>query len=476
MRGLKVFLVAVIAAMALVSAGCDEAAEEALEEATGLDFVFDEEDTGVDTPDGWVFLFGVELDETQSELIDQDFSVPLDLLAELVDLDGIDEMIAFTKVEALEGYGNRLRYANKLIIESGDLKLDSETIDKLGGSIGSSGAGLYVAYFAEAQNGYISGVVTDCTGSTKEGIVAVASDGPFFTKTVDDGSWALPSLSGKSAEIKFSDADDPNCSGETADPATDTDPESEDYDPNPKSEEDTPPGDNFDDGTDNTDAGEDEMEDSGTDEQTTDGDCVSLDTGSWSATGECDIFGTDGTAFDELFASGGGSYLYVSSGGSGVASCTLSQTVAVPDGATVARARYNFLSQEWEEWAGSAYNDIFTIYIQGGPSPLVNRTVNNTASAGDWADIDPDSDAATVCEVATSDDAQFNGTGAIFDGQLLPEDEGEVRGEPEDDNVGTSATVPLPEGMTTVTILITVSDVGDTIYDSAGLVESLCFE
>lgn len=463
MRKRYAFAMIALAMTMLMGAGCDEAAEEALEAATDLDFVLNEDDAGVPSPDGWTFLFGVQLDETQSKLIDQEFEVPLDVLESVVDLSDIEYMIGFAKKEALEGYGNRLRYANKLKIEDKKLMLDTAAVEALGPSIGSSGEGLYIAYFAQAQNGYINGTVKSCDGSVKPGILATASDGPFFTYSADDGSWALPSLSGKPAQINFTDGD---CSGSTSQPST------EDGEENPKDAEETPPIEELPDGTDSTDAGETELPPADSGSGSTDsGNCVALDSG-WSATGECVAFGVSNEEYDALFPDGDGAdYLYATSSGNQVASCTLSTTVTVPDGATKIKATYNFLSQEWEEWAGSAYNDIFTLIVQGAPDYLVNRTVNNTASAGDWEDI-----AMAILGIDGSADAQYNGTGAVYDGQLKNAGGEGVRGEPENDNVGKFATVNLPADMTTITVLFTVSDVGDKIYDSAGLVDSLCFE
>ncbi|MCC6158311.1 MAG: choice-of-anchor L domain-containing protein [Deltaproteobacteria bacterium] len=462
MRKRYAFAMFALAMTMLVSAGCDEAAEEALEAATGLDFVLNEDDADVTSPDGWVFLFGVVLDEEQSKLIDQEFEVPLDVLESVVDLDGIEYMLAFAKKESLEGYGNRLRYANKLKVEDKKLVLDTAAVEALGPSIGSSGEGLYIAYFAEAQNGYINGSVKSCDGSVKSGILATASDGPFFTYSADDGSWALPSLSGVPAQINFTDGD---CSGSTSQPST------EDGEENPKDPEETPPIEELPDGTDSTDAGETELPPDGSGSGSTDGDCIALDTG-WSPTGECVAFGVSNEEYDALFPDGDGAdYLYATSSGSQTPSCTMSTTVAVPEGMTQLKATYNFLSQEWEEWAGSAYNDIFTLIVQGAPDYLVNRSVNNTASAGDWEDI-----SMAILGIDGSADAGYNGTGAVYDGQLKNAGGEGVRGEPEEDNVGKFSTVNLPADMTTITVLFTVSDVGDAIYDSAGLVDSLCFQ
>lgn len=469
MRKWNVLAMLVMSLVLLVAAGCDDAAEEALEAATGLDFVLKEGDAGVDTPDGWVFLFGVNLDEEQSKLIDQDFEVDLSLIEDLINLDEIEQMMAFAKKEALEGYGNRLRYANKLIVEEKTLKLDSAAIEALGDSIGSSGAGLYIVYFAEKQNGYISGVVKDCGGSTKSGILATASDGPFFTFSADNGSWALPSLSGKPAGINFTDGED--CSGSTAGPST------EDGEDNPKDPDETPPIDELPDGTDSTDTGDTDMGDTDDSPSEPTGDCISLDPADWAVTSNCgDWTGWSDEDYGNLFPAGSdldgdGGYLFVTSSGSGNPSCTMTTTVNVPSGATGLKATYNFLSQEWEEWAGSAYNDIFTVIVQGAPDYLVNRTVNNTADALDWEDY-----GTAILGIDGSADATYNGTGAVYDGQLKSGSGDEVRGEPEDDNVGKSATVGLPDGFTTITVIVTTSDVGDQIYDSAGLVDALCFQ
>lgn len=470
------FLLALLTTIILI-AGCDEAAEDAAEKAcadiTGFEACYlSADDIDAPEPKDWYFLIGFKMDDTQSLALDQDFEVDLSFAADFLPDEAGDSMLGFAKIEALEGYGNRLRYANKLILDGTTLKLDSEAIELLGDSIGSSGAGVYAVYYAGKQNGYINGVVKDCAGDSKSGILATASDGPFFTFTADDGSWALPTLSGKPATINFSDGED--CSGSTSDPST------EDGEENPKPEagpEDTPPMDEMGDGTDVVDSGTDEMDPPGDSEAPVDGECIALEgwdtsSGCW---GEAYGFATD--AYADLFPAGGyDGYMYVSSGGSYNASCTVTTTVTVPSGMTVLEAGYNFASQEYLEWVGSAYNDIFTIIVQGAPDYLVNRTVNNIATSEDWMDIP--SAAATIANIANSDDAAANGTGKVFDGSLKYEssDSSSPRGEPEADNVGNVATVALPDGFTTITILITVSDVGDQIYDSVGLVDHLCFK
>jgi hypothetical protein len=490
-------ILAIASLLIFGAVGCDEdsaaeAAKNALCDELGL--VCDEDAVGVDTPDGWYFLFAKDLDGDQSSVIDQELEIPqvgtiVDLLG--VDEDDLDQMIAVAKVEAVDGFGNRLRYANKVIYDDGTIKLDSETMEKLGDSIGSSGAGMYAFYFSMEQNGFISGEVKDCSGSAKSGILVTASDSPFFTYTGEDakGGWALPSLSGKPASVHFTDGDD--CQGETSAPSTDTE-----EDPNPKFEDDfecgdpnppcpvddTPPADDFGDGTDNVDTGENDMEDSPPEEDL--GDLIDFEddalgngapTG-WQFTGDCDIFGVSDQAYGALFPGGDeDQYMYISSGGNNVQSCTATVTVPVPSGATSMEISYNFVSQEYEEWVGSAYNDIFTVIVQGSPIYAVNRSVNNVATSDDWMDLT--GDAVTIAEIGTSDDAYWNDNSMMFDGGLKGGDgESNPRGAPVNDNLGNTASVPLPEDFASITIIATVSDVADAIYDSAGLIDWIEFK
>ncbi len=482
-------ILAIAALLIFGVVGCDEdsaaeAAKNALCDELGL--VCDEDAVGVDTPDGWYFLFAKDLDEDQSSVIDQELEIPqvgtlVDFLG--VDEDDLDQMIAVAKVEAVDGFGNRLRYANKVIYDDGAIKLDSETMEKLGDSIGSSGAGMYAFYFSAEQNGFVSGEVKDCSGNAKSGIQVTASDSPFFTYTGEEpeGGWALPTLSGKPAAVNFSDGDD--CQGETSAPSTDTE-----EDPNPKTEtcggdgeppcnvDDTPPNDEFEDETDNVDTGENEMEDSPPEEDL--GDRIDFEDGlaaGWVFTTGC-LSGVGDQAYGALFPGGDeDQYLYISSGGDGVQSCTATVTVPVPSGATSMEISYNFVSQEYEEWVGSAYNDIFTVIVQGSPIYAVNRSVNNVATSDDWMDLA--GDAVTIAEIGDSLDAQWNDNPNEFDGGLKGGDgESNPRGAPVNDNLGNTASVPLPEDFASITIIATVSDVADSIYDSAGLIDWIEFK
>ena len=457
---MRFLFLAFLAVMLFVATGCEEAAEEALEEATGMDFDLDGDEVNVDTPDKWRFLFAVNLDETQAEQIDGDFSLDISLLQDLIDLDDIEYQVVFARVADVEG-DKRLRFANKVKVDDNKIKLDSETNEKLGDSVGSSGAGWYACYFATEEFGFVNGEVVNCEGNKVAGVLAVASDGPFFTLTADDGSWALPSLGGKPATTYFSEGDD--CSGNSSDPVDD--------EPNPKDPEETPDMDPFSDDTDNTDAGEDEMDDTGGDAPAT-GERFDFEDGDEDFVGTGNCWGVSSEAYDTLFPDGDeANYLYLTSGGNQNPSCTVSRTFTVPDGATELVVSYDFMSQEWEEWAFSAYNDMFTAIIQGAYDYVINRTVDNVALDDDWADV------SLVCAgVDSSADATYNATTGVFDGHLKWGSSGDntPRGGSEDQSVGQVASFPVEAGAT-ITLLMTVSDVGDKIYDSAATIDWIEF-
>jgi hypothetical protein len=96
-----------------------------------------------------------------------------------------------------------------------------------------------------------------------------------------------------------------------------------------------------------------------------------------------------------------------------------------------------------------------------------------------------DSAIATFSQIASSNDAQYNPTSTsphsngpyLFDGHLIwgGADTDTPRGLPDDANLGRTATAALPADATTVTIIATISDVGDKIYDSVGVIDWIAF-
>ena len=472
MKLYRIFILfAFLGALLIAASGCDveDAAEDALEDATGYDWDFGNDEANAPNVDDWNFLFAVNLKtDKEAEMVDKDFEVDLSLLKDLVNLDDIDYQVVFAKVAEVDGK-NLLRFANKVKVEGSKLKMDGEAKDKYGASVGSAGKGWYACMFAQKSFGFVHGTVTDCDNTQQAGILVAASDGPFFTHTSSDGKWAVPSMSQKPATVYFNE-EDGDCSGSSSDPVTDED--------NPKDDNDgdtNPNNDPFDDPdeTDSVDAGEDDMEP--TDDEASTEKLYDFEDGTlqgFACTSSC--AGVSGDEIDTFFPEGETQYLYLTSGGNQNPSCTCSATFQVPDDVTELAISYDFTSQEWEEWAFSPYNDMFTAIVQGEYDYVINRTVDNVALDEDWADF-----SLSPGFIASSDDAQYNPTSTDphstgpynFDGHLKwgSSDSDTPRGS-DDTPKGQEATYPVTGG-STVTLLLTVSDVGDKIYDSAAVID-----
>jgi len=483
----------------LLLAGCSEDdAEDALEEATGYDWELTEEqfedDQGVDTPFGWNFIFAIKLEDGDEEMMDKDLELDLSLLEELgFEMGDYDNQIIFAHV-ASTGSGNGLRYANKMLFRNGKIMLDTEAVEAMGDSIGSSGPGWYVAYHSEEAVGYVTGSVLNCDGEAPANaneILVLASDGPFFTFAAKNGSYALPSLDGKPASVNF-DAGD--CTG--SDTAAITD-EENGKDPDTSTDPDV-----LEDETLVVQAGETNLQFEGPEqpEEPPAGDVFEryeFDDGedAWTFTSNCfGIIGEDVDVYDLLFPDGeddGFFFGFLSTGAQGVANkttCTLSRTFNVPADATKMVVAYDFISQEYKEWTPSAYNDIFTVIIQGEYDYVVHRTVNAVESDGYWEQVP--ADLAQFGWIVDSPDAQFNKeTGAegngqfsqgayMWDGHLKYTEVAANTGRGNDDNYevkGQTAEYPVTGG-STITVLFTVSDVADAIYDSAAAIDYIEFQ
>ena len=117
---------------------------------------------------------------------------------------------------------------------------------------------------------------------------------------------------------------------------------------------------------------------------------------------------------------------------------SFSQTFTIPSGKTTLEIDYNFLSDEFPEWVGSVYNDLFNIVIYSkvkGAELLVNETINGSAMT-------------------------FSST--MFDGETGWKHV----------SLDVSAYADANEE---ITIEFLVSDVADTIFDSAAIIDNLHF-
>lgn len=135
----------------------------------------------------------------------------------------------------------------------------------------------------------------------------------------------------------------------------------------------------------------------------------------------------------------GGGMVHMSSGGGaqGEKTSGMDITFMVPAGVSSVDFAYMFLSNEYPEYVGSQYNDLFNVlaYTTGGSALIVEERVNNAVMT-DSATI---YDGATTWKGVSIDVAAFAGTGAP------------------------------------ITLSFVVSDVADTIYDTAVLIDDLRF-
>ena len=159
-------------------------------------------------------------------------------------------------------------------------------------------------------------------------------------------------------------------------------------------------------------------------------------------------------------------YLFLSSGGSGRKSSSVYCSVVIPEEATTIEVSYNFISQEYAEWVGSGFNDIFTVKIDGSPDTILSRTINNAGAEQLWEDISAES--ASVGAIADSNDAGYNSTGRVFDGQLGVNARGAKI--EESSSPYASGDISKHAGQEVV-ITLTVADAGDSIFDTAALVD-----
>ena len=500
-----------------VQAAAEDAIEDAIEGA--IPDLVPENDVGVNTPKGWDFLIAIEVNGTTSAAFDSEFSISLAAIENAIAATGapglpaVENQLVLAKVEDLgQPYGKRLRFSRKAAIVDGELKVDNEI--NLGTS-GDLGAGTYVFYHSQNRVGFFKGSVSDCDGNPSDGALVVSPSSPFMTYT-EGGRWAIPSITanptspgeGQASQVFFEQEE---CSGSVlmAAPEEEANPKTADI-PAEESGEPTVEKEFSEDGTAVAEAPAEEMkqkpeppppaepepepepEDTGEPEDSgepvepeepeeppaptevkIDFEGVELaDICSWdSSSNDAYAYAAILSDYHDLFfptAEGEDTnYLFLSSGGSGRTSSTVYCSVTVPDEATKIDVSYNFISQEYAEWVGSGFNDIFTVKVDGSPDTVLSRTINNAGSEQLWEDIS-DENARAVGAIADSNDAAYNNTGRKFDGQLKVN----ARGAKIDESGSPFATGDISKHQgQEIIIMLTVADAGDSIFDTAALVD-----
>jgi hypothetical protein len=493
---MKLFFVAALLTIVAFLAGCS--ALKALVAATGFQWEFSEssfeQETGVQTPYDWKFLFGVNMSADQAELLNGSFSVNLSILEQAgFSLPNIQNQIIAAHAAPTPSGSPGLRYANKILFQNQTVMMDGDAIAKLGDSVGASGAGWYGVYYTEEAVGFLKGTIKNCNGSVPQNqeITVHLSDGPFWTyASPTDGSWALPSINDKPAAIGFNSSD---CAGTSTAPVTDT---TNNPDPKQGAVPTVMPNTPLNDKTNVVNVGNLSLQDFGAKTNTSKPTDLAKyefndDYNNWTFTGnygECFKMFNDAPSYNLMFPNGTNTaptYGLISTGWSdvgGKTTCTLSRTFTVPAGATNMLISYDFLSQEYPVYVGSAYNDIFTVMVQGDTQYAVHRTINGD---NNWQNFDNTTTPpqGQIGWIASSADAQYNtqtdpGDPHVFNGHLVWTNVANTTPRGNNDSnllTGLTATYPVTAGAT-ITVLFTVSDTADAIYDSAAALEYVAFQ
>jgi hypothetical protein len=131
-------------------------------------------------------------------------------------------------------------------------------------------------------------------------------------------------------------------------------------------------------------------------------------------------------------------------------------SLRVPDGATAWKVDWKFLSEEYPEWVGTQYNDAFLM-----ETPSSNYTISgvSTINAPNNVAFDANQQIITINTTGPLGMTANNANGTTYDGStsLL------------------TTTVPLTSGATQLTIIFSVMDLGDSVYDSTVFLDNFRF-
>jgi murein DD-endopeptidase MepM/ murein hydrolase activator NlpD len=133
----------------------------------------------------------------------------------------------------------------------------------------------------------------------------------------------------------------------------------------------------------------------------------------------------------------------------------LTLELEVPSGAEYWAVDWRFLSEEYPEWVGSRYNDAFLIETPSSTFTISGSDIvapNNVAT-------DPSGELVTVNTVGAVGMSAANSMGTTYDGAT--------------ETFTTLA--PIPSGANTVTIVFSVMDLGDSIYDTTVFLDNFRF-
>lgn len=133
----------------------------------------------------------------------------------------------------------------------------------------------------------------------------------------------------------------------------------------------------------------------------------------------------------------------------------LTLTLKVPSGAEKWTVDWKFLSEEYPEWVGTQYNDTFLIET---PSSTFTISGNSVAAPNNVA-LDEEKHLVTVNTTGKVGMKNTNSAGTTYDGATAT----------------LTAGAPIPSGASVITIVFSIMDLGDSIYDSTVFLDNFKF-
>ena len=321
-----------------------------------------------------------------------------------------NDQVLLVQVVNLPGGGTGLSLVNTVTVTASELTSNTSTDqDDFQGDLGVDESGTYIFVVTTQEIGFATGQVTLANGSSAgAGLILNSSSGMFIGVTDDYGYFNIPETLSTSI-IYVYDPDTGAYGSIYVSINSGVIPELEITLTVPE------------------EAAEESLPNGCFDQE---------DWGSFSKTGNAKVISSLG---DILPAQGSG-MAFISSGTGAYLDreSSFEITLTVPADAAQIKFSYNFLTNEYPEWVGSAYNDLFNVILYSGlgASLLVEERVNTS----DLDDSGSGYDGETGWKQATVDISEVAGTNDV------------------------------------ITLKFVVADVTDTIYDSVGLIDNLRFD